>query len=83
MVVSTELSADFVAQQISKGIQVELHRKILEEVKKVADKIIEEVATEIAQSIKSNLVAYKQFGSMGSNQIILHMMIDGVEKAKF
>lgn len=82
MAISVELSADYVCQQISKGMHDELEKRIRNEIKKNVDSFVEEAAREIAKNIKANLVGYRLFGPIGSDQIILHMNIDGVEKAK-
>lgn len=77
MAISVELSADYVCQQISKGMQDELEKRIRNEIKKNVDSFVEEAAREIAKNIKANLFGCKNHLN---DQIVLHLNIDGVEK---
>lgn len=79
MAISTELSIYHAATMIGKQIQADLEAMIRAELMKHAENIVDEVALEIAKKIKSNLVGYKNHLN---DQTVLHLNIDGVEKAK-
>ena len=77
MAISTELSIDHVAAMIGRQIQNELEARIRAELMKHVEKIVDEAAIKIAKNIKSHLAGYKH---ILDDQIILHLIIDGVEK---